>query len=213
MTKATFLVTFKGYLAVLSTLVVVTSAQAQRTVNVNFGFSGQCPPQEYTGLGVAPDAGGNTFWNFVDDTNLTGGTLPESNLTASDSTSTGIGFSFSGIDNDSPYNKATTGISLYQLGFRNNENGGQGTLTINGLDDSRTYDFYAYSLTDHTNPAIDFRGGTFTIGGTSQTADPTPPPKPQHIRGGRELREILERNTYLLRDYRHDRQPYCPKAA
>ena len=174
MTKATFLVTFTGYLAVLCTLVVITSAQAQGTVNVNFGFSGQSPPQEYTGLGVAPDAG-NTFWNFVDDTNLGGSTLPESNLTASDgTTSTGIGFSLSGIDNDVPYEQGPAGISLYQLGFRNNEDGGQGTLTINGLDNSKTYDVYAYSQANHSNPAIDLRGGTFTIGGTQLTASATP---------------------------------------
>ena len=174
MTKATFLVTFTGYLAVLCTLVVITSAQAQGTVNVNFGFSGQSPPQEYTGLGVAPDAG-NTFWNFVDDTNLGGSTLPESNLTASDgTTSTGIGFSLSGIDNDVPYEQGPAGISLYQLGFRNNQYGSQGTLTINGLDNSKTYDVYAYSQVNHSNPAIDLRGGTFTIGGTSHTASATP---------------------------------------
>ena len=142
---------------------------------MNFGFSGQSPPQEYTGLGVAPDAG-NTFWNFVDDTNLGGSTLPESNLTASDgTTSTGIGFSLSGIDNDVPYEQGPAGISLYQLGFRNNQYGSQGTLTINGLDNSKTYDFYAYAQGNHTNPNIDFRGGTFAIGGTSQSANPSPP--------------------------------------
>ena len=176
MTKATFLVTFTGYLAVLCTLVVVTSAQAQQTVNLNFGFAGQSPTQEYTGLGVAPDAGGNTFWNFVDDSALSGGTLPESNLTASDSTSTGIGFSFSGITNDAPYNLATTGISLYQLGFRNEIDGPQGTLTINGLDDSRTYDFYAYSQINNAAPHVDLRGATFTIGGTTHTASATTAP-------------------------------------
>ena len=173
MTKATFLVTFKGYLAVLCTLVVVTSAQAQRTVNLNFGFAGQSPTQEYTGLGVAPDAGVNTLWNLADETMLT-----QSNLTASDNTPTGIGFSLTGQDNDAPYSTepAGTGISLYQLGFINNTNGGQGTLTINGLDDSRTYDFYAYSQVNNTNPAIDLRGGTFTIGGTTHTATATTAP-------------------------------------
>ena len=105
MTKATFLVTFTGYLAVLCTLVVVTSAQAQRTVNVNLGFSGQSPPQEYTGLGVAPDAGGNTFWNLADEFNLT-----QSNLTASDGvTPTTIGFSLTGQTNDAPYNSENPG--------------------------------------------------------------------------------------------------------
>ena len=172
MTKATFLVTFKGYLAVLCTLVVVTSAQAQRTVNLNFGFAGQSPTQEYTGLGVAPDAGVNTLWNLADENNLT-----QSNLTASDCvTPTTIGFSLTGHTNDAPYNTATTGISLYQLGFRNNVNGGNGTLTINGLDNSKTYDVYAYSQVNHSNPNIDLRGGTFTIGGTSHTASATTNP-------------------------------------
>jgi len=149
---------------------VSTTATAGTTVNVNFGFSGQSTPQEYTGLGVAPDAGGNTFWHFVNDGNLT-----QSNLEASDgSTPTTIGFSLTGLDNDVPYHLGPAGISLYQLGFRNNEDGGQGTLTINGLDNSKTYDVYAYSQANHSNPAIDLRGGTFTIGGTQLTASATP---------------------------------------
>ena len=102
---------------------VSTTATAGTTVNVNFGFSGQSTPQEYTGLGVAPDAGGNTFWHFVNDGNLT-----QSNLEASDgSTPTTIGFSLTGLDNDVPYHLGPAGISLYQLGFRNNQNGSQGT--------------------------------------------------------------------------------------
>ena len=158
-------------LAASSLLLGVSTTATATTVNLNFGFAGQSPSQEYTGLGVAPDAGGNTFWTLADENNLS-----QSNLLASDGvTPTTIGFSLTGEDNDAPYQLGPADISLYQLGFRNNVNGGQGTLTINGLDNSKTYDFYAYSLGNHTNPAIDFRGGTFTIGGTSHSANPTPP--------------------------------------
>ena len=160
-----------GALVASSLLVGVSSTASASTVNLNFGFAGQSTSQEYTGLGVAPDAGGNTFWTLADENNLN-----QSNLTASDGvTPTTIGFSLNGHTNDAPYNTATTGISLYQLGFRNNVDGGNGTLTINGLDNSKTYDFYAYAQGNHTNPNIDFRGGTFAIGGTSQSAEPSPP--------------------------------------
>ena len=160
-----------GALVASSLLVGVSSTASASTVNLNFGFAGQSPTQEYTGLGVAPDAGGNTLWNLADENNLT-----QSNLTASDNTPTGIGFSLNGADNDAPYQQGHADISLYQLGFRNNPNGGQGTLTINGLDNSKTYDFYAYAQVNHSNPNIDLRGGTFTIGGTSHTASATTNP-------------------------------------
>ena len=159
-------------LAASSLLLGVSTTATATTVNLNFGFAGQSPSQEYTGLGVAPDAGGNTFWTLADENNLT-----QSNLTASDgSTPTTIGFSLTGQDNDAPYQLGPADISLYQLGFRNNVNGGQGTLTINGLDNSKTYNVYAYSQVNHSNPAIDLRGGTFTIGGTSHTASATTAP-------------------------------------
>ena len=100
-------------LAASSLLLGVSTTATATTVNLNFGFTGQSPTQEYTGLGVAPDAGGNTFWTLADENNLT-----QSNLTASDGvTPTTIGFSLTGQTNDAPYNTATTGISLYQLGF------------------------------------------------------------------------------------------------
>ena len=84
--------------------------------------------------------------------------------------------------------------------------GGNGTLTINGLDNSKTYDFYAYSQGNHTNPAIGLSWWNVYHWRHVALGQPDPPRKPQHIRRGRELREILRRITYFLRNYRHDKQ-------
>jgi hypothetical protein len=149
-------------LLIVATLAISHSASGGSVLNVEFGE----PGIGYSGLGAAPDAG--TVWNYVTAPNFFSGPgvlLDATGLSYSDGTAaTGITIT------------TTVAVSSYSNGSGLTDNrifttGGDPaanitnpfSLTISGLDPTKTYDLYAFG--SGSNLAT-----TYTVGSTSDYA-------------------------------------------
>jgi hypothetical protein len=127
-------------------------------INVNFTVDASIDPTNYTGLGAAPDANGNTFWNRV-------GLGAVNNLLFSDGTTTStVGISSSGfagafsnlVINNVPPPNALLGTRI----IKTDGDITPATVTLTGLTPGARYALYAYTGYYSTSFAVGAISGT-----------------------------------------------------
>jgi hypothetical protein len=162
-----------GMVAVVAALVFGGTAQAV-TVNLSPAW---VEAAEYSGLGAAPDAPGNTVWNTEPIRGSVfgpndGTARTQSNLLASDGSPTNIGWTITGFWNDLGHISPHPDKELFHTSYWNEyRDAPAGQLEFFGLNDAVPHDVYIYSMAKTNTERY---GGEFTIGGTTLIADTTP---------------------------------------